>query len=158
MTSEKRDILNEAVMLCTIHSERMSFALGKIKKHFPLEKEKYLQLQPEALSFFDQLIFRFSKMQDTMGGKLFPAILENLGEEISSLPFIDRLAKLEQLNIISSADDWMLLRETRNILTHEYPFVTNEVIDGLNLLNAHCALILKIWEKINNYIQNRFVF
>jgi len=52
-----------------------------------------------------------------MGGKLFPAILENLGEEINSLPFIDRLAKLEQLGIIPSAEDWMLLRETRNILT-----------------------------------------
>ncbi len=117
MTSEKMDKLNEAVMLCAIHSERISFAREKIKIHFPLEKEKYLQLQPEALSFFDQLIFRFSKMQDSMEGKLFPAILENLGEEINSLPFIDRLAKLEQLGIIPSAEDWMLLRETRNILT-----------------------------------------
>jgi hypothetical protein len=158
MTSEKMDKLNEAVMLCAIHSERISFAREKIKIHFPLEKEKYLQLQPEALSFFDQLIFRFSKMQDSMGGKLFPAILENLGEEINSLPFIDRLAKLEQLGIIPSAEDWMLLRETRNILTHEYPFITDEVIDGLNLLNSHCELLMEIWEKIYNYIQNRFMF
>jgi len=158
MTSEKMDKLNEAVMLCAIHSERISFAQAKIKIHFPLEKEKYLQLQPEALSFFDQLIFRFSKMQDSMEGKLFPAILENLGEEINSLPFIDRLAKLEQLGIIPSAEDWMLLRETRNILTHEYPFITDEVIDGLNLLNSHCELLMEIWEKINNYIQNRFMF
>ena len=158
MTSEKMDKLNEAVMLCAIHSERISFAREKIKIHFPLEKEKYLQLQPEALSFFDQLIFRFSKVQDSMGGKLFPAILENLGEEINSLPFIDRLAKLEQLGIIPSAENWMLLRETRNILTHEYPFITDEVIDGLNLLNSHCELIMEIWEKINNYIHTRFNF
>jgi hypothetical protein len=48
-----------------------------------------------------------------MGGKSFSAILENLGEEIYSLPFIDRLSKLEQLNIIPSADDWMLLRENK---------------------------------------------
>jgi len=79
-------------------------------------------------------------------------------EEINSLPFIDRLAKLEQLGIIPSAEDWMLLRETRNILTHEYPFITDEVIDGLNLLNSHCELLMEIWEKINNYIQNRFMF
>jgi len=156
MTNEKRDKLNEAVMLSTIHSERMSFAREKIKMHFPLEREKYIQLQPETLSFFDQLIFRFSKLQDSMGGKLFPAILENLGEETNSLPFIDRLAKLEQLNILPSADDWMLLRETRNMLTHEYPFINDEVIDGLNLLYNHCELILEIWEKINNYIKGRF--
>jgi hypothetical protein len=134
----------------------MNFAREKIKIHFPLEKEKYLRLKPEELSFFDQLIFRFSKMQDTMGGKLFPSILENLGEEINSLPFIDRLTKLEQLGIIPSSEDWMLLRETRNMITHEYPFITDEVIDGLNLLNRHCELIQEIWEKINNYIQIRF--
>lgn len=158
MTIEKKDKLNEAVLLCTIHSERMSFAREKIKKHFPLDKENYLRLQPEELSFFDQLVFRFSKMHDSMGGKLFPAILDNLGEETNNLPFIDRLAKLEQLDIISSADEWLLLRETRNMLTHEYPFITDEVIDGLNLLNRHCELIMGIWGKINNYIQNRFAF
>ncbi|MCW0485051.1 hypothetical protein [Gaoshiqia sediminis] len=155
MTNDKRDKLHEALQLCTIHSERMSFAHEKIKKHFPLDKEKYLQLQPEELSFFDQLIFRFSKMQDSMGGRLFPAILENLGEEISSLPFIDRVSKLEQLNIISSADEWMLLRETRNLITHEYPFITDEVIEGLNLLYKHYQLIMEIWGNIVSYCHTR---
>ena len=93
--SEKRDKLMEAVQLCTIHSERMSFAWGKIKMYFPLDKERYVHLQPEELSYFDQLIFRFSKLQDSMGGKLFPTILENLGEDVRELPFIDRLTKLE---------------------------------------------------------------
>lgn len=156
MTNEKRDKLDEAILLCTIHSERMSFAREKIKMHFPLDRDEYLRLLPEELSFFDQLIFRFSKMQDCMGGKLFPAILENLGEEINSLPFIDRLVKLEQLAIIPSADEWMLLRETRNMITHEYPFVTDEVIEGLNLLNRHYELIMKIWQQIISYINIRF--
>lgn len=156
MTTEKRDKLNQALQLCMIHSERMSFAWEKIKMNFPLDREKYLRLQPEELSFFDQLIFRFSKMQDSMGGRLFPAMLENLGEEINSLPFIDRLAKLEQLNIIPSANDWMLLRETRNMITHEYPFITDEVIDGLNLLNNHYKLITEIWEQILSYSHTRF--
>lgn len=57
-----------------------------------------------------------------MGGKLFPAILENLGEEVKALPFIDRLGKLEELKIISSADDWLLLRETINVVTHGLPY------------------------------------
>lgn len=154
--NEPLDKLNEAVILCNIHSERMNFAREKIKMYFPLDKEKYLRLLPEELSFFDQLIFRFSKMQDSMGGRLFPAILENLGEVVNSLPFIDRLAKLEQLGIITSADEWMLLGETRNMITHEYPFITDEVIDGLNLLNRHCELIMNIWEQIKCYIQIRF--
>lgn len=155
MTNDKRDQLDEALQLCAIHSERMSFAHKKIKKHFPLDKAKYLQLKPVELSFFDQLIFRFSKMQDSMGGRLFPAILENLGEEISSMPFIDRLSKLEQLHIISSADDWMMLRETRNTITLEYPFITDEVIEGLNLLDKHYQLIMEIWGAIVNYCHTR---
>ena len=71
METERLDKLNEAVQLCTVHSQRISFAWEKIKIHFPLDKEKYLRLRPEDLSFFDQLIFRFSKMQDSMGGKLY---------------------------------------------------------------------------------------
>jgi len=154
--NDKTDKLNEAILLCTIHNERMNFALRKIKMHFPLTKEKYLQLEPEELSFFDQLIFRFSKLQDSMGNRLFPSILENLGEKSKGVPFIDQLVKLEELEIISSADEWMLLRETRNLVTHEYPFITDEVIQGLNLLNLHCELIIGIWKQVLNYIKVRF--
>jgi hypothetical protein len=154
--SEKRDILNEAVLICRIHSERMSFAWEKLKIHFPLDREKYMLLEPEELSFFDQLIFRFAKLQDSMGGRLFPAILENLGEEVKGQPFIDRLVKLEELEIITSADDWLMLRETRNLVTHEYPFITEEVIQGLNLLSKHYTLITKIWQQVENYIKTRF--
>lgn len=156
MTNEKRDKLDEAVLLCIIHAERMSFAWNKIKLHFPLDREKYLRLQPEELSFFDQLIFRFSKLQDSMGGKLFPAILENIGEDIKGLPFIDKLMKLEELNIISSADEWLLLRETRNTVTHEYPFITDEVIQGLNMLGKHYQLIMEIWSQVETFINTRF--
>jgi hypothetical protein len=104
----------------------------------------------------DQLIFRFSKLQDSMGGKLFPAILENLGEDIRELPFIDRLAKLEKLNVIGSADEWMMLRETRNIVTYEFPFVTDEMIEGLNLLVKHQQVILDILEQVKDFVKNRF--
>jgi hypothetical protein len=154
--NEKSDKLNEALLLCKIHSTRMSFAWEKLKMHFPLNMEKYNRLKPEELSFFDQLIFRFSKLQDSMGGRLFPAILENLGEEVKGQPFIDRLVKLEELKILPSADDWILLRETRNLVTHEYPFITDEVIQGLNLLNKHYQLIMEIWKRMENYTKNRF--
>ncbi len=153
---ELRDKLFEAIQLCTIHSERMCFAFSKIEKYFPLNCETYSHLLPEELSFFDQLIFRFSKMQDSMGGKLFPSILENLGEDIKGTPFIDQLSKLEELNIIPNAHDWILLRETRNIVTHEYPFVTDEVIQGLNLLSKHYYLLIHIWDEVKKYVRVRF--
>ncbi|MDA3880725.1 MAG: hypothetical protein PF436_10085 [Prolixibacteraceae bacterium] len=153
---ELNDRLFEATQLCSIHNERMTFAHTKIKNHFPLNINNYSNLKPEELSFFDQLIFRFSKMQDSMGSKLFPAILENLGEEAKGIPFIDQLSKLEELNIIPNANDWILLRETRNIVTHEYPFITDEVIQGLNLLNEHFFLLTEIWGKVKEFITTRY--
>jgi hypothetical protein len=156
MQNKLSDQLKESILLCTIHCERMSFAWGQIEKHFPLTTEKYNSLDPMVLSFFDQLIFRFSKLQDSMGGKLFPALLENLGEEVRGKPFIDVLIKLEELELLENSDDWLLLRETRNIVTHEYPFITEEIINGLNLLSKHQKLLIDIWQRLLNIIEARF--
>ena len=154
--AEKENQLKEAVQLCTIHVERMSFAYRKIEAHFPLTSKKYEHLAEEELSFIDQLIFRFSKLQDSMGGKLFPSLLDNLGEETRGIPFLDLLSKLEMLNILPRANDWLILRETRNIVTHEYLFNKEDIIEGLNMLNKHYSLILSVWENFNNYISRRF--
>jgi hypothetical protein len=153
---DKSDQLKEAIQLCAIHCERMSFAFSMIEKHFPLTEEVYNHLEPVELSFFDQLIFRFSKLQDSMGGKLFPALLENLGEEVQGKPFIDMLSKMEELNLLENSKEWFVLRETRNVVTHEYPFVTEDVIEGLNLLNNHVKLIISIWQRLEKYISIRF--
>lgn len=156
MTTEKADKLKEALLLCSIHHERMSYAHSRVSKNFPLNLESYANLKKEDYSFFDQLIFRFSKLQDAMGEKLFPALLENLGEETKGKPFIDLLNKMEELGLLDDSNNWLLLRETRNVVIHEYPFITEEVIDGLNLLNKHYFLIVEIWEKLKTYSSTRF--
>lgn len=156
MRSKRSDQLNEAILLCTIHSERMRFAWGKVENNFPLTVAKYNSLQPEVLSFFDQLIFRFSKLQDSMGSKLFPSLLESLREETRGKPFIDLLTKMEELELLENAKDWLILRETRNIVTHEYPFMQQELIDGLNLLSKHQKLILDILQQLLDKIDARF--
>lgn len=156
MHNKRSDRLNESIQLCNIHNERMLFAWGKVESIFPLTTEKYDSLQPEMLSFFDQLIFRFSKLQDSMGGKLFPALLENLGEEVRGKPFIDILSRLEELELLESTNSWLILRETRNIVTHEYPFITDEIVEGLNLLGKHQKQLGAIWQQILKYINSRF--
>jgi prophage DNA circulation protein len=60
------------------------------------------------------------------------------------------------LNILPRANDWLVLRETRNMVTHEYPFNKDDIIEGLNLLNKHYELIISIWGKFDNYISTRF--
>jgi len=153
---EKQDRLHEAIKLCEVHCERMDFAHKKLKQYFPLTKEAYLEMPPEDLSYFDQLIFRFSKLQDSMGNKLFTALLDNLEEETRGVPFLDILGKLESLNFLRDKNIWIQLRETRNIVTHEYPFITEAVVDGLNLLDEHSRLLTEIWGDMKEKIQARF--
>jgi len=142
---EKIDQLKDALKLGDVHCDRMNFAFGKVKHFFPLSRDKYLLISPEDMSFFDQLIFRFSKLQDSMGQKLFPSILEFLEEDVRGVSFIDILGKLEELNYLENKNLWLQLRETRNIVTHEYPFVTDQVIDGLNLLFEYCQVLTDVF-------------
>lgn len=57
-----------------------------------------------------------------MGTRLFKQLLVLLEEDISGLPFIDILHKMEKLNLLDDSKDWISLRQTRNTISHEYPF------------------------------------
>jgi hypothetical protein len=85
-----------------------------------------------------------------MGVRMFPALLVLLGEDVEGKPFIDILLKLEKLNIIENHKDWLLLRETRNVVTHEYPFYVPEIIEGLNLLHDQSSKLSTIWLSVNH--------
>ena len=83
-----------------------------------------------------------------MGEKLFPAVLDMLGEYKSSLAFKDILNKLEKLEIIPSAQKWMDYREIRNTLTHEYPDNEQEIIEGIKISLSAYKDIKRIYENI----------
>ncbi|HQE52672.1 MAG TPA: hypothetical protein PLD74_09930 [Prolixibacteraceae bacterium] len=94
MTSDDKMIqLKDALALCDVHLQRMLYAFHKIDHLFPLTVLEYNQLSPDDLSYSDLLICRFSKLQTSVGSKLFPSLLDNLGEDIQGLPFIDILKK-----------------------------------------------------------------
>lgn len=68
----------------------------------------------------DQILYRFTKLQDTMGERLVPATLDCLLEPHDAWPMRDRLDRLEKLGFLD-VDDWMAWRNVRNRLSHEYP-------------------------------------
>lgn len=61
----------------------------------PLTPERYQQLTDAEIEHIDQYLFRFSKLQDAIGERLFKSLLLNLGEEIYNLSFIDVFNRLE---------------------------------------------------------------
>ena len=106
---------------CDKHIQRMNSASKKIQHLMPLDVETFSKLTDDDIAYFDQFFFRFSKLQDAMGEKLFPNILVFLEEKnVASKPFIDILNRMEQLGLIEDKNRWLELRELRNELAHEY--------------------------------------
>jgi hypothetical protein len=107
--------------ICRMHAERLQWATQTLSHWLPLTADKLERLTPIDLAVFDQFIVRFSKLQDAMGTKLFPAILELTREPGELDAFIDKLNRLEKIGALSSASQWLKLREMRNQFAHDYP-------------------------------------
>ena len=75
LTEELRDKLTETLAICDLHFQRMMFAFNSIEKYFPLTEFNFGQISEIELALFDQLIYRFSKLQDSMGTRLFKQVL-----------------------------------------------------------------------------------
>lgn len=151
LTNELKDKLKETLAICGIHHQRMMFAFESIKKYFPLTESNIGQISQMEMALFDQLIYRFSKLQDSMGTRLFKQLLEALEEDVSGLPFIDILYKLEKLHLLDNAKDWVKLRQTRNTVAHEYPFYKEVQVGELNLLPEEVNRLVQIWKNLETY-------
>jgi len=92
-----------------------------LNHHIPFSGESLDGLNDMDLAVLDQFSTRFSKLQDVMGMKLFPAVLELTKEHGELVAFIDKLNRLEKIGAIHSVSEWLVLREMRNAFSHEYP-------------------------------------
>lgn len=135
--------------------QRMQYARDSLKNIFPFDTKSFKELSPEQVSRTDQLIYRFSQLQDTIGNKLFPLILEGLGEYTSNMPFIDILNTLEKLSILEDAEEWLSLREICNLVTHEYSGNEQEMVDALNELYQQAQVLSSTMDNLSVYIKRR---
>lgn len=95
---------------------------------------------------------KFNRLQDTVGDKLLPRVLAWLGER--PLPFIDTLQRAEKLGLVVSADNWVIARELRNRLIHEYVEDPQEFADALNLANRLADELLKAIDNTKKYMDS----
>ncbi len=118
------------------HLLRLNNAFNELAKTYtiPLDSKNYqliLKSLP-ALAFSDQIIYRFSKLQDCMGAKLFKSLLLYQGENVNK-PFLDILNQLERMDIIS-VDDWFEIRDLRNEIAHDYEENDQVAVNILNMI------------------------
>ena len=85
---------------------------------FTIEQASRLEADHDLAERVEAFVGRFGRLQDTVGDKLLPLLLDALGEKTSSV--IDNLDRAEQLGLLKSADEWMTIRNLRNQMVHEY--------------------------------------
>ncbi|RUM59404.1 MAG: hypothetical protein DSY59_04535, partial [Persephonella sp.] len=109
----------------------------------------------ETVKVIDTFIYRFLKLQDFMGQKLFRRFLMVIGDFYEDMSFIDILDKLEKLNIITSSDDWIRIRKLRNKLTYEYPDEIEEMKNEILMAIEMIHLFEETLSNIEEYLRKR---
>ncbi|WP_300228878.1 toxin-antitoxin system antitoxin subunit [uncultured Bacteroides sp.] len=145
---EIRERITREFEVCDRHIMRIKEALDELSAILPIQRDNYQTLTSDEVRCLDQFIFRFSKLQDAMGAKLFRYILEYLNEDVTSLPMRDILNRLERYNIIPSASEWIYVRELRNEIAHDYPIDDQEVVQAINELINKTDLLLEIYREL----------
>ena len=119
------------------HLKRLNDAFGQLQQKYqiPLDAQNYQDIMTnlQDLAFSDQIIYRFSKLQDCIGAKLFKSILLHQGENIDK-PFLDILNQIEKMDIIS-VDEWFEIRDLRNEIAHDYGANDDVAINMINVIH-----------------------
>ncbi len=139
---------------CEKHIQRIDEAYDDMKNIIPLSVEKYINLSKDEVQDIDQFLFRFSKLQDTMGDKIFKLIFQKYEGTSQAIPFIDMLNRLEKLGCITSAKEWMHLRKLRNEVAHQYDDEAEEMTQAINALLFQKEIIKTIFGKLKSCSQN----
>jgi hypothetical protein len=127
------------------HIELIEESLEVLNPKIPIEDYNSLnQLERFALN---ALIFRFSKLQDLIGAKIFRDYLDFNGFNIAQKSFFDILREIEKEGIID-IDSWSELRELRNKIAHEYPEEADEVLESINLFVEKSGLLIEISDRL----------
>ncbi|WP_456391830.1 hypothetical protein [Nitratifractor sp.] len=139
------------------HLERLEGALEALEKiyAFPLSVDDFASLveETQSLAYSDQAIYRFSKLQDCMGAKLFKSVLLYQGENVNK-PFLDILNRLESMNIVE-VDEWFEIRDLRNEIAHDYDTNDETARNLLNTIHKIKSELKHILDEIGKIVVDR---
>ena len=129
------------------HISRLMDVLGALEKLYPLTSNKFETISLENRDRLDVLAFRFSKLQDLLGAKIFREYLMLLQYPVEDKNFLELLRELDKEKIID-IDIWSEFRGVRNSISHDYPFEDEEKIEAINYLIKNVTYLINITKKI----------
>lgn len=154
MTDLAKEKIILAIKECDSHIEKLNRGRRLLSEFFPLDLRTFTDINDEQIEHIDQFIYRFTRLQDSMGKRLFPSIISYFDNDITSRSFLDILARLEQLGIISNDMDWQFFRNLRNNLSHDYPDSTKIMVETLNLLFDEWQRMENIYLSARKYCES----
>lgn len=141
--------LNDYFKEAKIHIGKIRQANSVLEKIMPLDLESFEDLSEKEQDKLDILAFRFAKLQDLLGDKVFRMILEYSGFNVQR-KFIELLSELEKEGILD-LDKWIELRNARNKIAHEYPDERENLIEAINFIFMESIYLIDLTQKLEEY-------
>lgn len=136
---------------CETHARRMMWAKDALQSFFPLHANQLASLDEPTVAIIDQFVGRFAKLQDAMGAKLLPLVLELTKEQGDLAAYLDKLNRLEKIGALPSVDEWLELRELRNAFAHDYPEDSELQVAVLNRAYVAADRLLEILYHVKKF-------
>jgi hypothetical protein len=147
LTKPLPDKLRAALAECGMHSQVLADAAALLPMRF--NSSDIAGITPELRRVLDQAAYRYMKLQDSLGERVLPGLLDVAQEPLPpEAPFAQKLQRLERLGVIPSADTWRLLREVRNALAHEYPDDPTLQAAALTRFRRAVDELLGLWQVV----------
>ncbi len=150
--STKKELLiakmNNAIKKCDKHILRIEEALVELDSLLPLNEDVYANFDSGKIRAIDQLLFRFSKLQDEIGSTIIKSICDLLENTKETTTFLDYLNIAEKYKILPSAYSWEVVRTIRNSITHDYEDDIEYQVKTINEVYRAYKDILEIFKNI----------
>jgi len=139
------------------HLRRLREAYSLLKElgyELPLNDKAVEELLKtrEGTMALDQIAYRFSKIQDSLG-KLLRAVLYLLGENVENLSMVDVISTAEKLEFPVSEEKWFELKGLRNVIAHEYEDETGKIAELVNRVYGELPYLQELLEYVSRRVR-----
>jgi hypothetical protein len=139
VSAQRLAFLLETVALEAAHLQGTAARLFAVP--FTAERAATLRNDPLLSERLDAFSARFARLQDTLGDKLLPTLLSQVGEPIGSV--LDNLDRAHRLNLLSHpAEEWLAARALRNRMVHEYIRQPALLADAVNAAHESIGMLV----------------
>jgi hypothetical protein len=119
------NLLDKEVALANATARRLFVEGWEDRVHTALQTDVAFGEQIEAFAA------RFGRLQDTLGDKMLPTLLEAVDEPVRAQ--IDNLDRAEKFGWLVSVERWREMRRVRNWLVHEYLDQPDQLVCALKM-------------------------